>query len=78
MEWKTYPDEKPIDDKNYLVCWLHNNLKFSTPHKAYYCEEEDKFISLENNNAHPLVVNIYIEFPDPNKIFKKWREEALQ
>ncbi len=55
---------KPIDDQHYLVSWLQSDGKYSAPHKAYYMEEENKFFSLENNNSHPLHVDIYFEIPE--------------
>lgn len=61
--WKCFKD-RPKDDKNYLVCWLQAEGKFSTPHRAYYVEEEGIFFSLENNNSHPIVCDIYFEIPD--------------
>jgi len=65
MTWKKVSD-LPVDDKNYLVCYLEAEGKFSTPHRAYYLEAEGKFFSLENNNSHPIVADIYMEIPDPN------------
>lgn len=66
MEWKRL-GQKPRDDKNYLVCYLTAEGYYSAAHRAYYIEEENKFYSLENNNSHPIVVDIFIEMPDvPN------------
>ncbi len=62
--WKTIKDNLPIDDKNYLVCWRDTDGKHSAAHRAYYLEEEGKFFSLENNNSHPLHVDIYFEIPE--------------
>ncbi len=63
--WKKVKD-KPKDDKNYLVCWLQAEGKYSSPHRAYYVQAEDKFFSLENNNSHPIVADIYLEIPEIN------------
>ncbi len=65
--WKQLKD-KPNDDENYLVCWLQADGTYSAPHRAYYMQYEDKFFSLENNNCHPLVVDIYIEIPKTPKL----------
>ncbi len=64
-QWKKVSDQ-PQHDKNYLVCYLQADGDFSTPHRAYYFEDERKFFSLENNNSHPIVADIYIEIPYPN------------
>ncbi len=62
-EWKK-TSERPIDDKNYLVCWLQADGKYSRPHLTYFLEEEGKFFSLENNNSHPIIADIYMEIPE--------------
>ena len=54
----------PQDDKTYIVAWLDSDGKYSTFHRAYYMEWDRKFFSLENNNAHPLHVDIYFEVPE--------------
>lgn len=61
--WKKVKD-RPQDNKNYLVCWFQADGTYSSPHRAYYLWEEDKFFSLENNNSHPIVADIYFEIPD--------------
>ncbi len=61
--WRDRKNHKPIDDKNYLVSWLNPQGEYSTPHRAYYLEDEDEFFSLENNNSHPIVVDIFLEIP---------------
>lgn len=66
-EWLRSSEYEAEDDKNYLVCWMKADRKFSAPHRAYYVEEEGHFFSLENNNSHPLVVDIFMELPDPNE-----------
>ncbi len=66
MEWKSFID-RPQDDKTYLVCWLQSTGKYSSPHRAYFVEEEGLFFSLENNNSHPIIADIYLEYPDPNQ-----------
>ncbi len=58
---------KPQDEQNYLVCWLQADGTYSIPHRAYYVHQEDNFFSLENNNSHPIVADIYMDLPDPNK-----------
>lgn len=64
MIWKPITD-KPQDFKNYLVCWLQkDNGKYSSPHRAYYVEEEGNFFSSENNNSHPILADIYLEIPE--------------
>lgn len=65
MKWKKV--EQPKNDQNYLVCWRQEDFTYSIPHRAYYDEQEDKFFSLENNNSHPLYVDLFIELPDPNQ-----------
>lgn len=66
-KWKKIAD-LPIDDKNYFVCWKDCEGKYSRPHLAYYVESENKFFSLENNNSHPIHVDIYMEMPEvPNE-----------
>lgn len=60
----------PEDDKNYLVCWLSREGKYSRPHLAYWVEFESHFFSLENNNSHPLHVDIWHEVPKIPKIEK--------
>ncbi len=65
--WKQFNvANKPIDDKNYIVSWLQCDGDYSAPHRAYYMEVEEKFFSLENNNSHPLHVDIYFEIPGIN------------
>lgn len=56
--------QKPIDNKNYLVAYLKADGTYSDPHRAYYDEEENKFISLESYSFHPLVVDIFYEMPE--------------
>ncbi len=63
MEWLKLK-EKLKDDKNYLVSWLRADGSFSSPHRAYYVLDEDKFFSLENNNSHPIIADIYLELPE--------------
>ena len=63
--WKKTED-KPEDDRNYLVCWLREDGTFSAPHRAYFLEDEGHFFSLENNNSHPIVADIFYELPTPN------------
>lgn len=63
MNWLTLKTI-PKDDETYLVSWLQSDGSYSAPHRAYYIEEEGKFFSLENNNSHPIVVDIYLEMPD--------------
>lgn len=63
MNWKKVIDI-PDDTKNYLVSWLESDGKFSAPHRAYYIGCEGKFFSLENNNSHPIVADIYMEIPE--------------
>ena len=62
-DWKKV-SEPPEDDRNYLVCYLQADGKYSGPHRAYYIEEENKFFSLENNNSHPIVADIYMDIPN--------------
>jgi hypothetical protein len=61
--WKKV-HEGPVDDKTYLVCWIDSVGSYSTPHRAYFMEEDGHFFSLENNNSHPLHVDIYFEIPE--------------
>lgn len=65
--WRKFPEEKPIDDNNYLVSWYQADGKYSLPHRAFYDEEEKKFFSLESFNQNPLVVDIFIEMASPNQ-----------
>lgn len=67
MNWKNVRD-RPQDDKNYLVSYLQADGTYAAPHRAYYLQEEDKFFSLENNNSHPIVADIYVETPSLPKI----------
>lgn len=60
MNWK-YLEDRPIDDKNYLVSYRQADGKWAAPHRAYWVEEEQKFFSLENNNSHPIIADIYME-----------------
>lgn len=62
--WKQVK-ERPQDDKNYLVSWLQADGTYSSFHRAYFLEEEGKFFSLENNNSHPIVADIYLEIQEP-------------
>ena len=64
--WKSLI-HKPQDDKNYLVCWLKEDATYSSPHRAYYMEEDNRFFSLENSNSHPIVADIYMDMPDANE-----------
>lgn len=67
MEWKKAKILRPESDCPCLVCWLQEDGNYSSPHRAYYLEEEGHFFSLENNNSHPIIATIYLEIPDPNK-----------
>jgi hypothetical protein len=62
--WKKV-SQRPVDNKNYLVCWLYADGKYSGAHRAYFRKEEGKFFSLETMDSHPLVVDLYIECPEP-------------
>ncbi len=62
--WK-HVHEKLKDDENYLVCWKKED-GYSAPHRAYYIEEYGHFFSLENNNSHPIVADIYMKIPKVN------------
>ncbi len=57
----------PEDDKNYLVCWVDSEGNYSRPHAAYWLSEERHFFSLENNNSHPIVADIWMEMPETPK-----------
>lgn len=52
------------DDKNYLISYLRSDGTYSAPHRAYWVREEEKFFSLENNNSHPLIADIWTEIPE--------------
>lgn len=66
-QWKKLSDV-PKDNKNYLVSWKDCKGKYHRPHAAYYFESENKFFSLENDNSHPLYVDVYMEIPElPNE-----------
>lgn len=66
--WKQVK-ERPQDDKTYLVCWWKADENcYSSPHRAYFLEQYGHFFSLENNNSHPIMADIYYEYPDPNDI----------
>jgi hypothetical protein len=67
MNWR-HVSERPQDDKNYLVCWLQADGSYSSFHRAYFVEDEGHFFSLENNNSHPIVADIYLEIPEPPKL----------
>ena len=54
----------PHEDKNYLVSWLESDGTYSVAHRAYYFDREKKFFRLENQNFHPLHVDIYFEIPE--------------
>ncbi len=64
--WKKLTD-CPQDDKNYLVCWRDSSGRYSRPHMAFFMEADNRFFSLENNNSHPLHVDIYCEVPEVPK-----------
>lgn len=67
--WKVFDPnniEDLKDDCNYLVCYRNYEGKYSLPHKAYWIADEKKFFSLENNNSHPIHVDVYIEMPSLN------------
>jgi len=63
-ELKKKTDGHPKDDKNYLVSWFDSDGKYSRPHMAYWMELDGHFFSLENNNSHPLHVDIFCEIPE--------------
>lgn len=53
------------DDHTYLVCWYEKSEnKYSRPHMAYWLAEEKQFFSLENQNAHPIIVDIWMKVPE--------------
>jgi len=66
MTWLNWTERyfNPLeDDENYLVCCKMADGSFTLPHKAYYIEEEDRMFSFENNNAHPICCDVYMELP---------------
>jgi len=67
MEWISVKDGHPIeDDSVFLVI----NAKIQMlPIKAYYCEEWNEFMSLENGDGanHPLSVTHWMPLPIPPK-----------
>ncbi len=62
MKWINIKDGKPKDDQNVFVI---NNKVLMLPIKAYYCEEWDEFMSLENGDGtnHPLSVTHWMTMP---------------
>ena len=62
-------NRSPEDDKNYLVCWYDKDeMKYSSPHRAYWVKSLGQFFSLENNNSHPIVADIWGEMPEVPKV----------
>jgi len=61
--WKKFTYEKPQDDDTVLVSYINCEGEYSSPHRAYYDLADGKFFSLENNNSHPIVVDIWIKVP---------------
>lgn len=59
-DWKKFPDEKPNEDQNCLVCC--GDYEFTLPHKAYY--HDGFFRSLETNSAYPLLVTMWMPLPE--------------
>lgn len=55
--------KSPKDEQDYLVYWLRENGEYSSPCRAYYDANEDKFFSLEHLSGHPLHVDHYEEMP---------------
>ena len=74
MKWKKF-DIKKIqnlkEDKQYLVVWQSLDGIFSRPHNAYWDDWTEVFISLENNNSHPLQVTHYLEYPNIEEQYGK-------
>ncbi len=72
MNWIEFNDLAELqDDKNYLVAWRNCDGKYSTYHRAYYIAEEKKFFSLENNNSHPLHVDVFLQTPNIDYMLDK-------
>lgn len=58
-------NKTPEDDKTYLVCWYDvTERKYSSPHRAYFVKSCNHFFSLENNNSHPIIADIWCELPE--------------
>lgn len=71
-------NKRPIDDKNYLVCYKRAEGDYSAPHRAYWIEEERHFFSLENNNSHPIIADIWIEIPEHPQCFQEQNINSMQ
>jgi len=66
MEWKNFcPAEYKylVDDKNYLIAWKDSCGDYSSPHLAYWMEEEGKFFLLHSWSAFPVIPDIFCEVP---------------
>jgi hypothetical protein len=60
--WKKYPDEKPEEDQNCLVCCQGSD---NLIHRAWY--DSGFFRSLEYGPSFPLLVTHWIELPEVPK-----------
>ncbi len=60
MEWINVKDQKPEDDKNYIV--IHERAHMNGV-KAYWCEEEQLFYCIECVPSIPVAVTHYMEMP---------------
>jgi hypothetical protein len=60
--WKKCSDEQPEDDQTVLISYIDDQDTYSAPHRAYYLY--GRFFSLENNNSHPIVADIWMKIPE--------------
>jgi hypothetical protein len=67
------------EDGDYLVSWLHENLQYSSPIRAYWLKDEEEFFAIDTQFAFPLKVDIFMKIPklpDFTKMTPKEREES--
>lgn len=62
-KWKD-KSKKPKDDETVLII---NNRLSMMPHKAYYEEKYNCYISLESHGALPLDITHWMKLPTPPK-----------
>ncbi len=70
MSWKFWSERKLHNiqnDGNYLVSYKDEDGDYCLPHRAYYCEFDDKMRLTDGLNAFPIACDIYMEMPEVPK-----------
>ncbi len=64
-EWKFTKDITPEDDEAILVSWVHSDGRYSSPLRAYYCKDEEKYFLIDSTFLVPIDCDMWIDMPTP-------------